>query len=140
MEIRELDAESDRREAVPVLQQLWSGKEPDEVLAWTGEEDYHLFGGYVDGDLVAVAGVLEAGLLHHARHAWLYDLVVDEPRRGEGYGTAMVDHVEGWARDRGCEYVALASPLEKDETHEFYESLDYDRWGYVIEREIEAGN
>jgi GNAT superfamily N-acetyltransferase len=138
MEVRELDDAAERRAAVPILRQLWSSKSPDEVLAWTGEEDYHLFGGYVDGDLVAVAGVLEAGLLHHARHAWLYDLVVDEPRRGEGYGTAMVEHVEEWARDRGCEYVALASPLGKDETHEFYESLDYDRWGYVIEREIGA--
>jgi GNAT superfamily N-acetyltransferase len=144
MDIRELDGGDERRTAVPILRQLWSWKEPEEVLAWTGEDDYSLFGGYVDGDsdeaddeqLVGVAGVLEAGLLHHASHAWLYDLVVDESHRGEGYGRELVAHVEDWARDRDCEYVALASPLEKEDTHEFYEALDYERWGYVIERDL----
>jgi GNAT superfamily N-acetyltransferase len=36
-------------------------------------------------------------LLHHRRHAWLYDLVVDEPVRGEGYGSTMLLFVEEWA-------------------------------------------
>jgi len=136
MDIRELGAEADRREAVPVLQQLWSEKTTDEILAWTGEDDYHLFGGFVEGDLVAVAGVLESHLLHHTRHAWLYDLVVDEPHREQGYGTALLDHVEDWAREAGCASVALASPLAKTETHQFYEQADYERWGYVLETEL----
>lgn len=145
MEIRKLETEAERETAVPVLRQLWTDRDPDEVLAWTGEDDYHLFAAYdpnagtVDTDHetpVGVAGVLVAGLLHHARHAWLYDLVVDEPRRGEGAGTALVDHVETWARERDCESVALASPLAKADTHAFYETQDYERWGYVIERDL----
>jgi GNAT superfamily N-acetyltransferase len=38
-------------------------------------------------------------LLHHRRGAWLLDLVVDEPRRGEGYGPAILEFVESWARE-----------------------------------------
>jgi GNAT superfamily N-acetyltransferase len=139
MDVRELETERERREAVPILRQLWSWKDPDEVLAWTAEDDYHLFGGHVEGDLVAVAGAQVAGVLHHARHAWLYDLVVDEPRRGEGLGAALVAHVEDWARERDCKHVALASPLDKEATHEFYDAIDFERWGYVIEKELSSG-
>ncbi|RKD93627.1 GNAT family N-acetyltransferase [Halopiger aswanensis] len=150
LDVRELTTEAERREAVPILRQLWTERSPEEVLAWTAEEEYRLFGGYVDGvsdgtstgetdsepesELVAVAGVVVTHVLHHARNAWLYDLVVDEPRRGQGDGTAMLEHVESWADEQGCEGVALVSPRSKAATHEFYEERGYERWGYVIEK------
>ena len=136
MEIREVVDETVRRDAVPIVRQLWSDTEPSDVLEWTGEDEYHLFGGFVDDELVGVAGVRLANVLHHARHAWLYDLVVDEPRRDEGYGTELVRFVEGWATEQDCEYVALASPLAKTGVHEYYDGLDFERWGYVLETEL----
>lgn len=136
MEISELTSDAERRAAVPLLRQLWTDREPDDVFAWTGDEDYHLFGGHLDGELVAVAGVVVTNVLHHVRHAWLYDLVVDEAHRGDGYGTELVHFVEDWAADHDCERVALASPREKEATHEFYEGLDYEKWGYVVERAL----
>lgn len=136
MEVRELIDEDERRDAVPILRQLWDDADPDEVLAWTGEDEYHLFGGFVEGELVGVAGVLVKDVLHHSRHAWFYDLVVDEAHRGHGHGTSLVEFVEEWAAERDCESVALASPLAKERTHGFYESLDYGKWGYVIEKEL----
>ena len=136
MEIRELDAERERRDAVPILRQLWSDADPEEIVAWTGEDEYQLFGWFDGGDLVGVAGVQLGNHLHHARIAWLYDLVVDDRRRGEGHGTALLERVEAWATDRDCEYVALASPLDKGVVHEYYEDREYERWGYVIEKEL----
>ncbi|WP_247000744.1 GNAT family N-acetyltransferase [Halosolutus gelatinilyticus] len=136
MDTRVLETESERRLAVPILRQLWTDADPASVLSWTGSDDYHLFGRFDGRTLIGVAGVLEAHHLHHVRHAWLYDLVVDGPRRGEGHGTALVDDVESWATDRGCEYVALASPALKDGVHEFYERNGYETWGYVIEKEL----
>lgn len=136
MEIRELSDETERREAVPILRQLWNDADPEEVLAWTGEEEYRLFGRFDDGDLVGVAGVLVTGVLHHARHAWLYDLVIDEPHREAGHGTALIEFVETWAEEKGCAYVALASPTAKEGVHQYYETRDYEKWGYVIEKEL----
>jgi GNAT superfamily N-acetyltransferase len=136
MEIRELRTEAARREAVPILRQLWTDRDPSAVLEWTGAEDYHCLGGFADGELLAVAGVLESTHLHHRRVAWLYDLVVDEPHRGEGYGAALVAAVEDWAAERDLGAVALASPLAKDDTHAFYEAAGYERWGYVIEKRL----
>jgi GNAT superfamily N-acetyltransferase len=135
-EIRELSDAPERREALPILRQLWTDADPDEVLAWIGEERYHLFGGFRSGELVGVTGVLVASHLHHVRHAWLYDLVVDEPRRGEGVGTALVEFVERWATEQDCETVSLASPLSKEAVFEFYADRGYERWGYVVEREL----
>lgn len=136
MEIRELTDEGERREAVPILRQLWDDAEAEAVLEWTGEDGYHLFGGFVEGELVGVAGVLVEAVLHHARHAWFYDLVVDEAHRGHGYGTELVEFVEEWAAERDCEHVALASPLAKAGTHEFYENRGFEKWGYVIEKSL----
>ncbi len=129
MDIRMLEEERERQEAAPLLQQLWTDRDRDEIVAWTGEEEYHLFGGFADDELIGVAGVVIRELLHHRRHAWLYDLVVDEPRREEGYGTELIQFIEQWATENDCEYVALASPLAKEEIHQYYENREYDRWG-----------
>ncbi|WP_049927149.1 GNAT family N-acetyltransferase [Halopiger goleimassiliensis] len=136
MDVRRLEDEQERRAAVPILRQLWTDADPAAVLEWTGADDYHCCGGFVDGDLVGVAGVLQGEFLHHTRHAWLYDLVIDDPRRGEGYGTELLEFVERWAAERDCEYVALASPQARGDVHDYYESRGYERWGYVIETEL----
>jgi len=136
MDVRELTEEQERREAVPILRQPWTDRSPEEVLSWTGEDGYHLFGGFVDGELVAVGGVPVEHLLHHTRHAWFYDFVVDEPHREQGYGTEFLDFVERWAEANDCERVALASPLGKEGVHQFYENRNYERWGYVIEKDL----
>lgn len=136
MDIHSLDSEAERRRAVPLLRQLWTDRDPEAVLAWTGDEDYTLFGALEGDELVGVAGVLASAHLHHREQAWLYDLVVDDPRRGEGIGRELVGFVEAWAVDQGFETVALASPLDRDDAHEFYESQGYERWGYVIERAV----
>lgn len=136
MNVRQLDTETDRRSAVPLLQQLWTDADRDEIRSWIDTEDYFLFGRFDGDELIGVAGVLEASHLHHVQHAWLYDLVVDDPRRGEGHGAALVQYVEAWAADRDCEYIALASPLAKDGVHEFYDHQEYDRWGYVFEKDL----
>lgn len=137
--IRKLEGKAARRDAVRLLGQLWTQFSAEELFEWTGTDDYHLFGCFAEGELVGVAGALVREVLHHQRHVWLYDLVVDEPRRGEGYGTELVTHLETWAAEQGCASVALASPLEKEQTHEFYRELEYEPWGYVIEKQLAEG-
>jgi GNAT superfamily N-acetyltransferase len=135
---RELTSDADRRAAVPVLRQLWTDRDPDAVRDWTSDDDYNLFGRFVDDDLVAVAGVAVQSLLHHRQGAWLIDLVVDESFRDEGHGAAMLDFVESWAADADCEYVALASPLTKTDVHDFYDAQGYEKWGYVVESPVDS--
>lgn len=95
-----------------------------------------MFGCFADGTLIAVAGVSVQRVLHHARHAWIHDSVGDEAHRSAGYGTALLDFVEDWARERGCEYVALAVRSGNEDTLRFYEGAGLDQWSHVIETEL----
>jgi len=145
-EVRELTTEAEWDEAVPILRQLWSHVDDAAVYEWREEADYRLFGLYEVDDavtgatgadaLVAAAGVSIQRVLHHERHLWVHDFVVDEPCRGEGFGGELLDWLDGWARDRDCEHLSLACSADNDAGREFYESEGLTVWGQVMEREL----
>ena len=145
--VEELETEAEWTAALPVLRQLWTDASEEFVRSWADEEDYRLFGlfledesasedGPKDEKLVAVAGISVQRVLHHARHAWIHDFVVDEAHQGQGFGAELLSFVESWARERDCEYVALAVRDGNDTALEFYESEGMEQWGSVIEREL----
>ncbi|WP_254824075.1 GNAT family N-acetyltransferase [Haloglomus halophilum] len=140
--VREVTTDAEWDAAVPLLRQLWSDADPEFVRSWREEDDYHLFGLFAGGAptgagmLVGVVGVSVQRVLHHRRHAWVHDLVVDEPRRSSGVGTELLAFVERWADERDCEYVALANRLDNEDALSFYEAAGMERWGYVVEQEL----
>jgi GNAT superfamily N-acetyltransferase len=138
--VRELTTDAEWDAAVPLLRQLWSDADPGVVRSWRDEDGYHLFGLYVRDPgpetLVGVVGVSVQRVLHHRRHAWIHDLVVDEPRRSEEFGAELLAFVERWATERGCEYVALAAHRDNGAALRFYEAAGMERWGHVVEREL----
>ncbi|RRJ31190.1 GNAT family N-acetyltransferase [Halocatena pleomorpha] len=138
MTIRELQTNEEYEEAVRILEQLWTDAEDEFIRSWADEAGYRLFGLYENETLLAVANCSVQRVLHHQRHAWIHDLVVDETHRSAGYGTRLLSFVEQWARDHDCAYVALAGTLDNEMAHQFYESNGMNRWGYVFEREIDT--
>jgi GNAT superfamily N-acetyltransferase len=148
--VRELTTDPEWDAAVPLLGQLWTDADPAFIRSWREEDGYHLFGLSVTdnaelpggagddtaGQLVGVVGVSIQRVLHHARHAWIHDLVVAERWRSEGFGAELLAFVERWATERNCEYVALANRLDNEAALAFYEGTDMERWGYVLEREL----
>lgn len=131
--IRELTTDRDWDRAVPILGQLWDGKTPAAIRAFRAEPDYRLFGLFEDGTLLAVAGVSVQRVLHHVRHVWIHDLVVDADHRREGHGDELLSWLESWARDRDCQYVALALRGGNDEAAAFYREHGLDTWGSILE-------
>lgn len=132
----ELETDAEWDAAISILTQLWSDEDEAFVRSFRDEDDYRLVGCFDGDELVAVAGVSVQRVLHHVRHAWIHDLVVDEPRRSEGFGAELLEHLESWARERGCEYLTLASALDNESALSFYEDNGMDRWGYVVETEL----
>jgi len=97
--VERLTSDEQWDEAVPIIRQLWSHESGDFVRSWREEEEYELYGYYVregreDRELVAVAGLSIQRVLHHRRHAWVHDFVVDEAHRGEGHGAALLAWIE----------------------------------------------
>jgi GNAT superfamily N-acetyltransferase len=145
---RELASDAEWEAAIPLLRQLWTDTDPETIPGWREAADYRLFGRYpTDGTSggsaerrrerpVAVAGVSVRRVLHHARHAWVHDFVVEASRRREGHGAALLAGLKRWARERDCEYLALATPLDNEAALAFYDDCGLERWGYVIETDL----
>lgn len=135
--VTELTTDDELAAAVSVLRQLWTDADESTVRSWCEDDEYHLLGRLADGEPVAVAGVSVQRVLHHARHAWVHDFVVDEAHREEGHGAALLDGVDAWARNRDCEYLALAVREGNDDALGFYDAAGLDQWGRVMERPLE---
>lgn len=140
--ITELTTEDEYERIFPVLQELRSHLDYErfrELLEVMQEEGYRLFGLSEEGEFIAVAGVTISTNFYLARHAYVYELVVTEGRRGEGHGQRLMQHIHDWAREQGCENIELESGLWRDEAHRFYtEHLDYEKYCYSFKYELDG--
>ena len=58
----------------------------------------------------------------NGRVAWVEELMVAEAHRRKGVGAGLMNAVTGWAVDRGCRMIALATRRAAD----FYSALGYE--------------
>jgi GNAT superfamily N-acetyltransferase len=58
--------------------------------------------------------------------AQVMGLVVDEGRRSEGIGAALLEAAEGWARERGCHHMLVATRVTRERAHGFYRRSGYE--------------
>jgi GNAT superfamily N-acetyltransferase len=73
-----------------------------------------------DGAVVAVGGFRVMELLATGRTLYVDDLVTDEARRSRGYGKAILDWLQTYAREAGCAMFTLDSGTHRNEAHAFY--------------------
>jgi GNAT superfamily N-acetyltransferase len=57
--------------------------------------------------------------------ALLHGLVVDENYRNNGIGKLLMQRIEEWAYEVGCEGVQVRSNVKRKEAHLFYEKIGY---------------
>lgn len=98
------------------------------------------------GDEPAGVGVLRFRRLvfHDGMHAYLEELYVAPPRRGEGLGRALLDLAMETARERGAIWIELGTSEDDVAARGLYESAGFiNREGgpggpvmYVYEREL----
>jgi GNAT superfamily N-acetyltransferase len=63
------------------------------------------------------------------RFGLLEDVFVEEDERGRGLGIALIRHVIGEARHRGCYKLVATSRHERGGVHEPYRRLGFEEWG-----------
>jgi GNAT superfamily N-acetyltransferase len=61
------------------------------------------------------------------RYASINDLYVREPHRGQGHGTALVEHAEALADRENCDFLTVSAEWGNEPAREFYRTLDYER-------------
>jgi predicted N-acetyltransferase YhbS len=88
-------------------------------------DDQQFFVADLDGRVVGWVHVLCAEYVDAEPFVVIGGLVVDRSHRRLGVGRALMDRAEGWARERGCAVVRLASSATRSAAHRFYENLEY---------------
>jgi len=89
----------------------------------TGRSDYYPCNIFLKGEKGETLG----GLLGDIWSNWLFVAIlwVDEPLRGKGHATRLMDAAEAYARDRGCHSVHL-------DTHSWQARPFYEKRGYEL--------
>ena len=140
MHIVELRSAAQRREALPILRELYPSLDEaryGQLLEEMVADGYRQFAVRQEaGELVAVVGAAVHVNLYYGRHLYIYDLVVREGARSKGYGELLLEHVEGLARREGCETAALACGMEREGALRLYERRGYERPSYAMRKAL----
>ena len=140
MEIVEIESVNALKRAFPLIKQLRPYLNEEryfDLLADMIPAGYRMFAVRDGETLLAVAGITLTTNLYHGRHVWVYDLVTDEDARSHGVGKQLLEYIEGFARERGCERVSLASGFPRADAHRFYEEkMGYERVSFVFTKRL----
>jgi GNAT superfamily N-acetyltransferase len=122
-----------------VLRQLRDALDDETMLrriATARQGGYRVCVARTDGQVVGVIGFRLQDDLCWGRNLYVDDLVVDASRRRSGVGRALMQYVERIAALDGCAYVRLASGLQREQTHRFYEAIGYHKTSFAFARKI----
>lgn len=90
-----------------------------------------------DGRALGMCGaVLIRPLTEDAPIAQLLFMLTDSGARGNGVGSALSTHFEGWARSRGAVSVLVVAGTHGDGHHRGYDTYGYARVGSVHSKEF----
>ncbi len=132
MRIREAGPE-DARAVARLLEELGYPDEPGRIVGRVGrfaaDPSSRFLVAEDSGELVGLASASVMPLAHE-EGSWcrLSALVVARGRRRSGAGSALVEAVELFARERGCALVEVTSGerAEREAAHRFYAALGYE--------------
>ncbi|SDC74796.1 GNAT family N-acetyltransferase [Shouchella lonarensis] len=100
------------------------------------QSGYAIFG-YMEGqELTAIAGVAIQTNFYNKKHLYVYDLVTKETARSKGYGAKLITYLSDYAREQGCQYIALESGLQRLNAHRFYERMGFEKFCYSFRLDL----
>ncbi|MGM0845313.1 MAG: GNAT family N-acetyltransferase [Bacillota bacterium] len=139
MEIREAVSEQEWKQVYQLLIELRTdlgAEEFSELLKSMRVEGYRVFGLYDREELVSLAGVIIRTNFYAARHVFIYDLVTKSSARSKGYGRQLLQFIEEWGQEQGCETAGLDSGLQRRDAHRFYEGRNYKKSSYAFRKKL----
>ena len=140
MNIRELTTDAELRASYEIMRELRDHLDEDTYMARVTDmrsRGYRLIAVEEGGGIVALAGVGAEANLYYGRYMWVYDLVTSGTARSRGHGLALMKHIEGLARQEGCDVLALSSGLQRTDAHRFYlDKVGMEKRSYTFVKEL----
>lgn len=69
--------------------------------------------------------------------AWIYDVYIDEPHRGKGFGRGLMEAVEAQVREAGLPRMELHVWVDNDPATSLYRSLGFEPTGMEMFKQLE---
>lgn len=140
MTIQEIKTEKQWLEAYPVMQELRTHLSQQEYLKLLKDmipKGYRMFALYIDGEIVAITGIIQLVNFYDYKHLYVYDLITKGSQRSKGYGQNLLTFIHQLAKEEGCHSVALSSGLQRKDAHRFYEEkMAYRKTSYSFTHEL----
>jgi GNAT superfamily N-acetyltransferase len=104
-----------------VLNELRPHLQRSEFLAQVQRQSgYQLVFLEQDNQMIAVAGFNVGECLAWGKFMYIYDLVVAEAMRSQGYGQQLLQWLVDFAKSQGCQQLHLDSGVQRHAAHRFY--------------------
>jgi len=134
MDIIKLDKQ-DYDKILPLALALNPELDPDTLAQrLLDTSNYLCFGGYVDGELVAVCGAWVTVRLYSGKQIELDNGIVKPTLRSQGFGMAFLEFLQNWAVDNGCVTIELNSYVTNALGHKFFFGNGFKIIGYHFQR------
>lgn len=122
--------------AFPVLQELRTHLSEQVFFSLYAEMEkkgFQLYALEDDSEIKAVTGVQLETNFYNFKHMYVHDLVTKSTERSKGYGEELLHFIHDLASKNGCDYVYLASGLQRKDAHRFYEEkMGYEKKSYTF--------
>ena len=91
----------------------------------------------MENKVAGFIGLLTLPVYEHPRPiGWILALCISPQHRRQGIGTALIHEAEKYYRTRGVTDMRLHSGIHRDEAHEFYEKMGFDKSGYRFKKKL----
>ena len=139
-EIKELITKAEWLKSFSVMKQLRSNLNEESYIKsveFLSQNGYKLFALFIEEKIVAVAGLNIMYNLVYGKYVWVQDLVTDCDHRSNGYGKKLLTYLQTWAKENGCNVVALSSGLQREDAHSFYQlKMGFDKTSFVFKKSL----
>jgi len=129
--IRRIEAADAERAAALAGELGYGGVTPPvfaaRLAAVAGRSDHAVWVTVEDGHLLGLIHAQHMDRIISDPYAEILHLVVSQRARRGGVGRALVEQVVGWAAERGLDRVRVRSNVVRDEAHDFYLALGFER-------------
>jgi GNAT superfamily N-acetyltransferase len=135
IEIRQCHSQEEFKALYAIMHQLRGSLSLDEYLARIERArhgGYQLFYANFRERIAGTIGLRIQDDLCWGHNLYVDDLVVDESLRGLRIGEGLMRFAESLARSEKCDYVRLASGIDRTRVHRFYERLGYRKTSFTF--------